>query len=47
MQDLITFILGENTQEFNSSGVVGIMVFCLILECISSIASNLRRGGMS
>lgn len=47
MQDFITAILGENTQTFTPTSVMTIFVICLVLECISSIASNIRKGGMS
>ena len=44
MQNMINLIC-NGSNEFTPEVVVGLLVFCMVLECISSIASSCLKVG--
>lgn len=44
MESLIQFIIGDAT-TFTPACMVGLIVFCAILECIGSLAYNIMKAG--
>lgn len=44
MDNLIQFIIGDAT-TFTPACMVGLIVFCAILECIGSLAYNILKNG--
>lgn len=44
MENIINFIT-NGSSEFTPQVVVGLIVFCLILECIGAIAYNILKTG--
>ena len=44
MDSLIQFIIGDAT-TFTPACIVGLIVFCMVLECIGSLAYNILKMG--
>lgn len=44
MNSLIQFIVGDAT-TFTPACIVGLIVFCMVLECIGSLAYNILKNG--
>jgi hypothetical protein len=44
MDSLIQFIIGDAT-TFTPACIVGLIVFCMVLECIGSLAYNILKNG--
>ena len=44
MENLIQFIIGDST-TFTPACMVGLIVFCTVLECIGSFAYNILKNG--
>lgn len=44
MENLIQFIVGDAT-TFTPACMVSLIVFCVVLECIGSIAYNILKTG--
>lgn len=44
MENLIQFIVGD-ASTFTPACMVGLIVFCVVLECIGSIAYNILKTG--
>lgn len=44
MESLIQFIIGD-AKTFTPACMVGLIVFCAILECIGSLAYNIMKAG--
>ena len=44
MENIIQFITNGST-EFTPHTLIGLVVFCLIIECIGSVAYNILKVG--
>lgn len=44
MENLIQFIVGDAV-TFTPACMVGLIVFCVVLECIGSLAYNILKTG--
>ena len=44
MENLTQFIIGDAT-TFTPVCIVGLIVFCMVLECIGSLAYNIMKAG--